>query len=242
MCDYKEEQELEIEAIESIYPDSFDVVSKNPTVFNLKVFSEEDFEVDTFGVNLQFTYAPKYPEEKLQYKLSMVKDGEEDDEESDADSDVDKELCEKLCQMIDQHIEENVGMVMVFDVVSIVQDYVNEEKDNIKQRREDEKERIEREEKEAEAKKCHGTRVTVASFMEWKDKFMAEIRAIEEEKKKASMKNKKMTGKEIFMKKGNLADDCEVLEGEEAVEVDESLFEDIDDLELEDELLLEDDI
>ena len=44
-------------------------------------------------------------------------------------------------------------------------------------------------------------------------------------------------GKEIFLQMKNISDDSELLEGEEeAVEVDESLFEDLDDLELEDEL------
>jgi len=44
-------------------------------------------------------------------------------------------------------------------------------------------------------------------------------------------------GREIFLQMKNISDDAELLDGEsEAVEVDESLFEALDDLELEEEL------
>jgi len=42
-------------------------------------------------------------------------------------------------------------------------------------------------------------------------------------------------GKEVFLKKGLLEDETdEILHGEEVVQVDESLFEDLDDLNLDD--------
>ena len=44
-------------------------------------------------------------------------------------------------------------------------------------------------------------------------------------------------GREIFLQMKNISDDSELLEGEsEAVEVDESLFEALDDLDLEEDL------
>ena len=46
-----------------------------------------------------------------------------------------------------------------------------------------------------------------------------------------------ISGKEIFLQMKNVSDDSELLEGEtEAVEVDESLFDDLDELCLDDEL------
>merc|ERR1739842_106038 len=119
--------DLEIEALESIYPDSFDIISENPTTFSLKVFSEEDDEVDTIGIELQFTYVEKYPEERLLYEINLVNEDEEDPE-------VDEELCKKLSELVDELIEENLGAVVVFDIVSLVQDNVNETKDGIKQK------------------------------------------------------------------------------------------------------------
>lgn len=40
MTDYGEEQRNELEALESIYPDSFTVLSENPPSFTITVTSE----------------------------------------------------------------------------------------------------------------------------------------------------------------------------------------------------------
>lgn len=85
--------------------------------------------------------------------------------------------------------------------------------------------------------------------MAWKEKFLKEIEENESEKKVVEKKNKKLTGKyiwknikrwlisffkgkEIFIKKWQSGEE---FEGEDVVEVDESLFEDLDELDLLDE-------
>ena len=62
---------------------------------------------------------------------------------------------------------------------------------------------------------------------------MAELDRI---KSQESKKNKKLSGKQIFMSKKNIVDDSEtlVMGEEEPVEVDESLFEDLEDFDLDD--------
>ncbi|KHN75068.1 RWD domain-containing protein 1 [Toxocara canis] len=76
--------------------------------------------------------------------------------------------------------EENVGMPMAFTVVSALQDHMCSlvEEKNMEKERDEEKKK---EEEEALAKKkFEGTRVTTESFMAWKRKFDAEMRALKE--------------------------------------------------------------
>ncbi|XP_012505584.1 PREDICTED: RWD domain-containing protein 1 [Propithecus coquereli] len=52
MTDYGEEQRNELEALESIYPDSFTVLSENPPSFTITVTSEAG-ENDETGNNVE---------------------------------------------------------------------------------------------------------------------------------------------------------------------------------------------
>ncbi|CAK8678857.1 RWD domain-containing protein 1-like [Clavelina lepadiformis] len=227
MTDYEEEQRDEIEALESIYPDSFTSVSDKPHCFSISVGTEEgadEDDVESFSVTLQFTYTQKYPEEAPIFEVVGL-DGFEDDGYE-----------EKLNNIINDQIEENLGMAMIFTIVSAVQEHLNVMKDDILERIKHEAERKEREEKEADEKKCRGTPVTVANFLAWKSKFDEEMAEIEKQKMQNEKKTSKLSGKEVFQQMKVEIDDAELLEGEqEAVEVDESLFEDLDDLELDDD-------
>jgi len=227
MSSYAEEQEMELEALESIYPDSFKMISDSSKKFTVTVLSEEDDLIDKFGVSLQFTYTEKYPEENLEYSINLA------EIQGNCSMYISKDFISELQDKIEELLEENVGEVVVFTIVSEIQELLNNKKDEIIKSIEEEKEKKEREEKEALEKKCHGTKVTVASFLEWRENFLQEVRILEEQKQKNIKKNKKPTGKEIFLLKadGDFAD--ELLEGEEKIDIDESLFEDLDDLNLE---------
>lgn len=123
---------------------------------------------------------------------------------------------------------------MVFTIATAIQEYLNGIQDDIKRREEEEKAKIEKQLKEEEEKKFHGTVVTVETFLAWKLKFQEEINEKKKLKERTSEKLK-MTGKELFLSDKNIIED-EVLEGENAgVTIDESLFEDLDDLDLEDD-------
>lgn len=125
-------------------------------------------------------------------------------------------------------------MAMVFTIASAIQEYLNGIQDEIKRREEEEKARIEKKLKEEEEKKFHGTPVTVETFLAWKLRFEEEMNEKNKMKERTGEKLK-MTGKELFLSDKNIIED-EILEGETAgVTIDESLFEDLDDLDLEDD-------
>ena len=75
------------------------------------------------------------------------------------------------------------------------------------------------------------------NFLRWKADFDAEITALK--KPEREDKDKKLTGRELFMIDKSMIDsDLKFLEeGGEVVRVDESLFQDLEELGLDDELL-----
>ncbi|CAF1419580.1 unnamed protein product [Adineta steineri] len=90
---------------------------------------------------------------------------------------------------------------------------------------------------EIEQKRFLGTCVSVETFITWKVKFDAEQAELKQKVKVDETEAKKLTGRQLFEKDRSLYDsDIKFISGEggEAVEVDESLFEDMLDLELDD--------
>merc|ERR1739844_648665 len=83
-------------------------------------------------------------------------------------------------------------------------------------------------EEEEEKKRLEGTKVTVESFLAWKAQFDAERQS---KKEIVDASAKRLTGKALFLKNVTLNDsDIQFLnEGtENTVDVDESLFDDLD--------------
>ncbi|XP_053566859.1 RWD domain-containing protein 1 [Bombina bombina] len=226
MTDYSEEQRNELEALESIYADSFTVLSTSPASFSITVSSEAGEEDENVQVTLKFTYVASYPDKAPLYEIAA----QENLEDGDASD---------LLSLLEQQAEENLGMVMIFTLVSAVQERLNEIVDLIKNRQEEEKLKKEKEAEEAEKVCFHGTVVTIENFLSWKAKFEAEEAEMKRKKQKEdeqSGKNK-LTGKQLFERDHNL-DTSDIKFLEEAgnnVEVDESLFQDLDDLELNDD-------
>lgn len=90
-----------------------------------------------------------------------------------------------------------------------------------------------------ERKKFEGTKVTVESFLNWKNKFEREM-GITQRKEQELAAAKKLTGRELFQRDTTLNDSdikflIEAGDSVENVKIDESLFQNIDDLELDDE-------
>ena len=73
------------------------------------------------------------------------------------------------------------------------------------------------------------------NFLKWKADFDADMSKLR--KKKTVAKSNKLTGRQLFMRDASLNDsDVKFLEAAgETVKVDESLFEDLDDLDLDDD-------
>lgn len=229
MTDYGEEQRNELEAIESIYPDSFTVLSEKPTSFTITVTSDAGEDDETVEATLKFTYLEKYPDEPPLWEIFS----QENLEDSDA---------EGILTLLQQQAEENLGMVMIFTLVTAVQEKLNEIVDQIKSRREEEKERNERKEREAEeAEKFafQGTVVTIENFLSWKAKFEQEMTELKSKRQKEEEQagKAKLTGKQLFETDHNLdTSDIQFLEDVgSSVEVDESLFQDMDDLDLDED-------
>ncbi|KAM9317398.1 RWD domain-containing protein 1 [Gastrophryne carolinensis] len=226
MTDYSEEQRNELEALESIYADSFTVLSSSPASFSITVSSDAGEAEENVELSLKFTYVESYPDEAPLFEI-VSQDNMEDEDVSG------------VLALLKDQAQENLGMVMIFTLVSAVQDRLNEIVDQIKTRRDEEKLKKEKEAEEAEKVRFHGTPVTIENFLSWKAKFDAELTELKRKKQKEeeqSGKNK-LTGKQLFETDHNL-DTSDIKFLEEAgnnVEVDESLFQDLDDLELDDE-------
>lgn len=226
MTDYAEEQRNELEAIESIYPDSFTVLSEDPTSFTITVMSDAGENGETVETTLKFTYVEKYPDEPPLWEIQSQENLEDQD-------------MEEVLTLLQQQAEENLGMVMIFTLVTAVQEKLNEIVDAIKTRQEEEKRRKEKEAEEAEKKAFQGTVVTIENFLAWKATFeqeMSEIRKKRQKEEEQAGKNK-LTGKQLFERDHNLdTSDIQFLEDAgNNVEVDESLFQDMEDLDLDED-------
>ena len=127
-------------------------------------------------------------------------------------------------------------MVMIFTLVTAVQEKLNEIVDQIKTRREEE---TEKEAEEAEKQLFDGTPVTIENFLNWKAKFDAELLEIKKKRVKEEEQagRNKLSGKQLFETDHNLdSSDIQFLEDAgNSVEVDGSLSQEMDNLELDDE-------
>jgi hypothetical protein len=93
-----------------------------------------------------------------------------------------------------------------------------------------------------ERKKFEGTRVTVESFMAWRSKFEAEMDRLNKKEMANKLElSKKLTGRQLFETNKSLIEsdlqflDESVDDVDFDVKVDESLFQDLDDLDLEED-------
>ncbi|CAL8125898.1 unnamed protein product [Orchesella dallaii] len=227
--DYAEEQRSELEALEAIYPSEYTILSDDPISFTI-ITRTAEFE-DTgegFTALLKFTFTSKYPEEVPEME---VVPSEEDDL-----TNLEPEECEDLVQVLTEQAEENTGMAMIFTLVSAALEWLNERWDASLNEKEAAEERKRLQEEEEEQKRFEGTRVTIQTFIEWKTKFDAEMSILkrkEVDSKEKDTSNKKLTGRELFMCDKTLNDsDLTFDDGDDAVPIDESLFEDMEDLDI----------
>ncbi|KAG5316884.1 RWDD1 protein, partial [Acromyrmex insinuator] len=210
----------------------------------------EEYEPETgngLSCRLEFTYTAKYPDESLLISITEQENFEDGDE--------------KLKAHLIEQMNENLGMVMVFTLVSTAQEWLNVQWDKIKLKREENAALKLKEEEEAERKRFEGTRVTVESFLNWKEMFDEEM-GYTKRKELTDREGKKLTGRELFMTDKTLdqsdlkfLDDgnfflynyltfilkdtdvmlCNFNQIGDAVKVDESLFQNLDDLDLDDD-------
>lgn len=227
MTDYKEEQRNEIEALQSIYPDEIEIIQEEPFyIFKMEVVPQdaENFPDHAMSAVLQFTYTPDYPDTAPIMELDSTENMD------DAQQDL-------LMEFMKTQAEENLGMAMIFTIISAVQERMTSMMEQAAKDEEEAAERKKKADEEAERKRFEGTRVNVESFMVWKLKFDAERAEMRRQKGFSDGQAKKPTGKELFLADQSLNDsDVKFLQAEgDTLEVDESLFENMGDLELDDE-------
>ncbi|XP_065371555.1 RWD domain-containing protein 1 [Calliphora vicina] len=226
---YQEDQSNEIEALDSIYCGDMEILETEPFhKFQIPIATEEyDKEQGDNGLAcyLVFTYTPTYPDEAPLVEI---------DEPVNFDDGYEKRLLEH----VEKSIEEYIGMEMIFSLVSTAQEWLNERWDEFTKSKEEEAERKLYESEEAERKKFEGTRVTVETFMKWKLDF-EESTGIAAKREK-STESKKLTGRELFMCDNTLNDSdikflLEAGDSIENVKIDETLFQGIGEIDLDEE-------
>jgi len=113
-----------------------------------------------------------------------------------------------LLASLDSIIEENLGMAMIFTLVSALKETVEqlilERQDAVQAVKDQEARKVE----EVENAKFHGEAVTRESFLKWRERFRAEmdeVRVVEEKekevetgKRRAVKDEKRLTGKELW--------------------------------------------
>lgn len=230
--DYKDEQNNEIEALDSIYSGEMEILGSTPRHKFIIPIKSEAYEPDTdngLTCKLKFSYTAKYPEEAPEVEICDSENFEEEDEAL-------------LKEHIIQQAQENLGTVMIFTLVSSAQEWLNTKWDEIRKRREEYAVLKQREAEEAERRRFEGTRVTVESFLAWKSRFDAEMgtKKIQDKEEKET---RKLTGKELFLTDKTLIEsDLKFLEdGGDSIKVDESLFQDLEELDLDADEVLDDD-
>lgn len=213
MTDYLEEQQNEIEALESIYPDEFTSISEKE--FEIAIYPDEQDEENPRGLSLHVTYTANYPDELPEYEIETI------------EGQIPSSYYTKIREAVKSAAEESIGMAMIFTMVSIIK----EELDNIVLDAQKAEEEIinerRRKEEEAEQAKFMGTKVTVESFMAWKKKFDAEMLEKDEilKAQRAKELKGKLSGRELFEKDKSLAlSDAKYMDQDD-VTVDVSQFD-----------------
>ncbi|ALC45833.1 CG5515 [Drosophila busckii] len=229
---YKEDQSNEVEALDSIYCGEMEVLQSEPFhKFQIPIATEE-YNADAEDENnkglsckLVFEYTATYPDEAPLVEIDEAENFEDSYEE-------------QLLEHLRLTIEENIGMEMIFSLVSTAQEWLNVRWDEHKKNQDDERARKVLEVEEAERKKFEGTVVTVETFMKWKLEFEDSTGIAAKREKNNDCK--KLTGRELFMRDNTLNESdikylLEAGENIENVKIDETLFQDIGELELDDD-------
>ncbi|KAK6795948.1 hypothetical protein RDI58_009403 [Solanum bulbocastanum] len=223
MTDYVQEQEMEIEALEAILMDEFKEIHSSESGLNTsnRCFQitispqeeDEEFTQSSVRLALIFSHTENYPDEPPLLNVSSLKGIHSGDL---------KILKEKL----EQEAVENLGMAMIYTLVSSAKDWISE------RFAQETDEGVEDDEaKKEEVIVPHGEAVTIETFLAWRERFEAEL-ALERAKLMPDAalsvsKEKKLTGRQWF-ESGRAS-------GKAAAATAEESDEDVDDIDFDDD-------
>ncbi|KAM7197642.1 Ubiquitin-conjugating enzyme/RWD-like protein [Naviculisporaceae sp. PSN 640] len=197
----REEQIEEREVLDSIFPDEITDISETEYRISITLDIPDDETEEQPVMLLTVRYPEAYPDEPPHLSLAAPPNAPSHPYLNIAD---DKE---QLLKGLEATIEENLGMAMVFTLVSAVKEAA--EQLAVERREAEAKEHEERllaQERE-ENKKFHGTMVTRETFIKWREGFIKEMeekRIAEEEERLAELKKARikeaprLTGKQLW--------------------------------------------
>ncbi|RMJ27265.1 rwd domain-containing protein [Aspergillus sp. HF37] len=204
----REEQVEEREVLDSIFPDEITDVSETSYRISITLDPpENDVEqTDQPGLVLQVSYPPDYPDAAPDLEITSPPNAPKHPR-----LDIHEDRS-RLLDALQPAIEENMGMAMVFTLVSALKESAEllmaERVNAIHAQKEVEAAQVE----EEENRKFQGSAVTPESFLAWRAKFLEEMEEEErrrrEEKEAEDRKNKKpsavardekkLTGKQLW--------------------------------------------
>ncbi|KAJ9323841.1 hypothetical protein DTO027B5_7644 [Paecilomyces variotii] len=201
----RDDQVEEREVLSSIFPDEITDISDTSYRILITLDPPENYETEAEPpiLFLQVSYPEEYPDVAPDLEISAPPNASKhpllDLQEDRA----------RLLETLQPTIEENLGMAMVFTLVSALKESAEqlmaERANAVQAKREMEIAQAE----EEENRKFQGTLVTRERFLEWKEKFIKEMeeeeqrkleeKEAEEKKKKPSAREeKKLTGRQLW--------------------------------------------
>lgn len=220
-----EEQQQELDILQSIYPDELTILS--PTRFQINILLDTESK-RKHAVSLDVTYTDNYPESPPILNVSegdpsigangeeYADDSEEEEDEDNYDDDDDHTMSKKLLNLIEtvkldttdydellekikEEAEDMVGMASVFSLASSLKDHGEVAFDA--KFKSQEKELLDKRKvrEEIEQKKFVGTKVTSDSFSKWRVSFRSELGIDKRlDERYAGVHKGRLTGKQIF--------------------------------------------
>lgn len=200
----REDQTEEREVLDSIFPEEITDISETSYRVSINLDGPEygDEELEQPVILLEVSYPEDYPDVAPQLSISSPPNAPKHPQ---LDIQEDKD---QLLESLQPTIEENMGMAMVFTLVSALKENAEElmiERANAVQA---EKDKVAAKAEEEENKKFQGTPVNRETFLEWHAKFQKEIqdeelrqkeeKEAEEKKKKSNKEEKKLTGRQLW--------------------------------------------
>ncbi|KAL1792063.1 hypothetical protein ACET3X_009814 [Alternaria dauci] len=203
-----EDQKEEREVLESIFPEEITDVSE--TEFRIAItlddgrHEDDESEEEQPVIILNVAYPPNYPDEAPRLDITQPPNAPK---HAYLDIQEDKQ---RLLDSLTETIEENLGMAMVFTLVTVLKDSAElliTERQNAKQALAD---IAAAKAEEEENKKFQGEAVTRETFLAWREKFRKEMeeekkrkeeeKELEDKKKRIVKEEKKLTGKELWQR------------------------------------------
>ncbi|KAK5164817.1 Protein gir2 [Saxophila tyrrhenica] len=215
----REDQKEEREVLDSIFPEEIQDISDTEYRITIALDVQPQSEEEPAAPVIILNYPDEAPSLDVTAPPNALKHQHLDVQEDKA----------RLLDSLQPTIEENMGIAMVFSLVSTLKDsaelLIAERQQAVQAQKEFESRQAEAEEN----RKFEGQKVTAESFLAWREKFRqdmeeekarraAEVEAEERKKRGGKPEEKKLTGKQLWQQglAGNAIDDDD--EGEDAME------------------------